>query len=124
MNAKIITAAAALEAIVGVVLIVDPSAASSLLFGDALSGLGAVVGRVAGFGLFGLGLAAWPGAQTSNLSSAARGLFAYNALAAIFFLYLGVRGEFVGPFLWPAFAVHAALAGLLARVFTVGAAGK
>jgi hypothetical protein len=75
------------------------------LIGGDLSAPGSAVGRVAGFGLCGLAL-----------SRSARGLFLYNLLAAIFFLYLGVRGEMVGVLLWPAFALHGCLGALLARV--------
>jgi hypothetical protein len=40
-------------------------------------------------------------------------------LAAVFFIYLGIRGELVGPLLWPAAVIHAVIAILLARVFAL-----
>ncbi len=55
----------------------------------------------------------------SRESAALRVLLTYNVLAAIFFLYLGFRGEFIGLLLWPAAALRAVLAILLARVFVV-----
>jgi hypothetical protein len=102
---KVVVFAAAVEAAAGLALIVAPSLVASLLIGNDLSAPGAAVGRVAGFGLCGLAL-----------SRSARGLFLYNLLAAIFFLYLGVRAELVGVLLWPAFALHGCLAALLARL--------
>ena len=94
-----------MEAAAGLALIVAPSLVAELLIGSDLSAPGAAVGRVAGFGLCGLAL-----------SRSARGLFLYNLLAALFFLYLGLRAELVGPLLWPAFALHGCLAALLARL--------
>lgn len=112
--------AAAVEAVVGIVLVVDPSLVASLLMGAPLAALGTAIGRVAGFALFGLGLACRPGPNAAGSGSAAHGLFAYNALAAALFLYLGVRGELVGLLLWPAAALHGVLAVLLARVLVAG----
>jgi hypothetical protein len=102
---KLVPFAAAVEAAAGLALIAVPSLVAWLLIGSDLSAPGAAVGRVAGFGLCGLAL-----------SRSARGLFLYNLLAAIFFLYLGLRGEQVGVLLWPAFALHGCLAALLARL--------
>jgi hypothetical protein len=124
MPAKLIAVAAGIEAVTGLVLIVDPSLVASLLLGSNLSDLGQAVGRVAGFALLGLGVACWPTATSAGGMSATRGLFAYNALAAIFFIYLGVRHEFVGPLLWPAAALHAILAILLARILVLDSAIK
>ena len=115
---KLTAFAAALEAATGLVLVIDPSLLASLLLGADLNAVGLAVGRVAGFALLALGLACWPGPEpVGRKSAAARGLFAYNVLAAIFFLYLGVRGELVGLLLWPAAVLHAALASLFARIF-------
>jgi hypothetical protein len=104
MRINLIAIAAAFEAVTGLVLIVDPSLLGWLLLGSDLSVSGIAVGRLAGCALLGLGI-----------SAAVRGLLAYNALAAIFFVYLGIRGELVGPLLWPAAVIHALFAVLLAR---------
>lgn len=115
---KLIAVAAAVEAATGLVLVINPSVVAWLLLGADLSGAGQAVGRVAGFALLALGLACWPASEpVTHKSAAARGLFAYNVLAAMFFLFLGVRNEFVGLLLWPAVALHGALAILLARIF-------
>ena len=109
---------AAVEAVTGLVLIVDPSLVARFLFGVELSIGGLAVGRVAGFALFALGLACWPQSNGGHRASAAvRGLLAYNSLAAIFFIYLGACRDLTGPLLWPAAALHTVLAALLGRVF-------
>jgi hypothetical protein len=109
---------ACVEAITGLVLIVDPSLVASLLLGAELSGSGQAVGRVAGFALLALGLACWPQRELRGPATAAvRGLLTYNVFAAIFFLYIGFRHEFMGLLLWPAAGLHAVLAILLGRIF-------
>jgi hypothetical protein len=118
---RTIAVAAAVEILAGLVLIVSPSLVARLLLHADLNGGGEIVGRVGGFGLLGLGLACWPAsAPVSAKSAASRGLLAYNVLAAILFIYLGVRGTLVGALLWPAAVLHAVLAVLLARVFVLG----
>jgi hypothetical protein len=42
-------------------------------------------------------------------------MLTYNPLITMYFTYLGVRGESVGNFLWPAVAIHAGLSVLLIR---------
>ena len=111
----LIAISAAIEAVTGVVAIVAPTLLVRLLFGAPLTAGGVAVARLAGFALLSLGLACWPGREPASLKRAARGLFTYNALVAIFFLYLGVRGHLVGLLLWPAAIVHAILAILLSR---------
>ena len=122
---KLLGFAAGVEAVTGLVAIVDPSLLARFLLGAELSASGQAVGRVAGFALVALALACWPRPEPQSRKSAAvRGLLVYNVLAAIFFLYLGFRGELVGLLLWPAAALHAALAILLARLFFLDVAIK
>jgi hypothetical protein len=117
---KLTAFSAGVEALTGLVLIVDPSLVARLLLGTELNDGGQAVGRVAGFALLALGLACWPQREATGRASAAiRGLLTYNVLAAIFFVYVGVRHEFMGLLLWPAAALHAALGILFARVFVV-----
>ena len=66
--------------------------------------------RLAGIALIGLGAACWPGAETRR---AFQGMVTYSALAMLFLIYIGVRGEGVGMLLWPAVVVHAVLIVLL-----------
>ena len=105
---------AAIEAATGVALIAAPDFVARLLLGTELSGSGVAVARVGGFALLSLGLACWPTADDAT-PSAVRALFVYNLLAALYLGYLRVSGEFVAFLLWPACALHALLAILLAR---------
>jgi hypothetical protein len=117
---KLIAGAAAVEMAAGLIFIVSPSLVAQLILNADLNPAGEAVGRVAGFGLLGLGLACRPGSTpVSGKSAAARGLLAYNLLAAILFMYLGVRGTMVGMLLWPAAVLHTALAIALGRVFVL-----
>jgi len=117
---KLISFAAAVEAIAGLILMVAPSLVARFLFGSDLDAVGEAVARVGGFGLLGLGLACGRGSAPSGGESAAtRGLLAYNFLATILFIDLGVRGSLVGLLLWPAAALHAVLTLLLGRLFVL-----
>ncbi len=118
---KLLSLAALIEALTGFVLIASPALLARLLFGGDISPDGEAVGRVAGFALVSLGLACWPLRSGSN-ARAIRGLLAYNVLATLFFIYLGVRGELVGKLLWPAAALHAILSVLVARIFVASRA--
>jgi hypothetical protein len=42
------------------------------------------------------------------------GMLTYGALVTLYLAYLGIRGEWVGPLLWPAVVLHAVLTLLLA----------
>ena len=95
-------------------MIAVPDFVARLLLGAGLSASGMAVARLAGFGLLALGLACWPTADDAT-PSAVRALFAYNLLAALYLGYLRVGGGFVAFLLWPACALHAVLALLLAR---------
>ena len=106
---KVLTLAAVAEAATGLALIVVPSLVVRLLFGAELTGVAIPVARVTGIALIALGVGCWPG------STAFCGMLTYGALATLYLLYLGIRGEWVGPLLWPAVVVHAALTVLLTR---------
>lgn len=96
-------------------LIVVPSLVSRLLLGTELSGAAVAVGRVAGISLLSLGLACWPGKETTL--AAQYGMATYGLLVTLYLVHLGVRCEWVGPLLWPAVALHALLTLLLARAW-------
>jgi len=115
MTTKLITTvSAAIEAATGIALIAVPELVGRVLLGVGLSDSGIAVGRVAGFALLSLGLACWPTADDAT-PSAVRALFTYNLLGAVYLGYLRASGEFVAFLLWPACALHAVLALLLAR---------
>ena len=93
---KLLTIAAIAEAATGLALLVVPSLVGRLLLGAELTGVSIPVARVTGIALIALGVACWPGL------TALCGMLTYNALATAFFAYLGIRGHWVGPLLWPA----------------------
>ena len=108
---KLLSLAAIAEAATGLALLVVPSLVGRLLLGAELSGVSIPVARVTGIALVALAVACWPGC------TALCGMLTYNTLAALYFLYLAIRGQWAGPLLWPAVAVHAVLAILLARAW-------
>jgi hypothetical protein len=105
---------AGIEALTGVALIAAPSLVARALLGADLSAGGIAVGRVAGMGLLGLGIACWPNWDNATVH-ATRALFTYNLLVAFYLGYLGLCGGVAGYLLWPAFALHALLTLLLVR---------
>lgn len=107
--------AALTETATGMALIVSPSLVAQLLLGTELSGVAVAVGRVAGISLFSLGIACWPGKESSRVALV--GMATYGLLVTIYLSYLGFRSQWVGPLLWPAVALHTVLTLLLVRVW-------
>ena len=113
---RLLTLASVIEATTGLALIAVPAVVVRLLLGGEISGAGIPLGRVAGFGLLSLGVACWPGRDPVGATATAlRAMLTYNWLATLYFLYLGIGREWVGPLLWPAVALHAILSLLLVR---------
>ena len=106
-----LTLAAGAEAATGAALVLAPSLVGWLLLGAELTGVAIPVARVLGIALIALGVACWPG------RTALCGMLTYSALVTLYLLYLGIRGEWVGPLLWPAVALHAVLTLLLAKLW-------
>ena len=106
---KLLTVAAIAEAATGLALLVVPSLVGRLLLGAELTGVSIPVARVTGIALIALAVACWPGA------TALCGMLTYNVLAMAFLAYLGIRGHWVGPLLWPAVVLHRVLTILLGR---------
>ena len=98
---KVLLLAAVSEAATGLALLIVPSLVGRLLLGAELSGVSIPVARVTGIALIALGVACWPG------RTALCGMLTYSALATLYLLFLGIRGNWVGPLLWPAVAAHA-----------------
>ena len=109
----VLVLAAASEAATGLALLIMPSLVGRLLLGADLSGVAIPVARVTGITLISLGIACWPGATVLC------GMLTYSALATLYLLYLGIRGNWVGSLLWPAVVLHAVIAILLARTWLV-----
>jgi len=108
---KVLTLAAVVEAATGLALIIVPSLIGRLLFGTEFTGVANPAARVTGIALLALGVGCWPG------STAFCGMLTYSALVTLYLLYLGIRGEWVGPLLWPVVVIHALLTALLARAW-------
>ena len=108
---KLLAIAAIAEIATGLALLAVPPLVGRLLLGAELSGVSIPVARVTGIALLALGVACWPGA------TALCGMLTYNALATLYLLYLGIRGNWVGPLLWPVVVLHAILTPLLARAW-------
>ena len=104
---------AVLEAVVGVALLTSSSVPVLLLGAPLDTAPGVVVGRVAGAALLSLGVACWL-SRNGIPSSASRGLVAalmiYNVLTTGLLAYSGLSLGLRGVALWPAVAIHVALA--------------
>ena len=96
------------EAATGLALLIVPSLVSWLLLGTELTRVSVPIARVTGITLIGLGISCWPSC------TALCGMLTYSALVTLYLGYVGIRGEGVGPLLWPAVALHAMLTLLLA----------
>jgi hypothetical protein len=103
------------EAATGGALILAPSLVSQLLLGTELTGVADAVGRVAGISLLSLGIACGSSKEPSR--GALSGMTTYGLLVTLYLSYIGFRGEWVGPLLWPAVVLHAALTLLLVSRF-------
>ena len=58
-----------------------------------------------------------PSVEYPAPSSALRAMSTYNVLATLYLSALGVRGDWVGPLLWPAAVAHAVLSAWCLVVF-------
>jgi hypothetical protein len=108
---KLLGIAAIAEAATGVALLVVPSLVGRLLLGTELIGVSIPVARVLGIALIALAMACWPGL------TALCGMLTYSALTTAFLAYVGIRGNWVGPLLWPAVGLHVVIAIFLGRAW-------
>jgi hypothetical protein len=92
MRGTVLILAAIAEAATGLALLIVPGLVGDLLLGAALTGEAAIVARVAGVALVGLGLACWPGPPRT-------GMLVYSTGVALYLGYLGVAGLANGPLL-------------------------
>ena len=109
---KLLTVAAVAEGATGAALIVLPSLVGQLLLGAQLTGVSIPVARVAGIALIALSVACLP------KSTALCGMLTYSVFATSYLFYLAIRGEWVGPLLWPAVVLHIILTFLLAKAWS------
>ena len=111
MRNPLLAVAAVGEAATGLALLVVPSLVGQLLLGAEVTGVSIPVARVLGIALIALGVACWPDRP------ALCGMLIYGAAVTLYLSYLGIRGNWVGPLLWPAVVLHAVLTLLLARAW-------
>jgi hypothetical protein len=104
---------ALIEAVTGIALILQPNTVAGLLLGQALSGGGPAVARLAGIALLALAVMAWASRETLGRSPALAAMMTYNVAAAIYLAMLVIEGALVGKLLLPAVVLHAALGLLL-----------
>ena len=103
-----------IEAGAGLALLVSPALTASILIGAPFdTPADSVVGRVAGAALLALGLGCWL-ARNADYNTAAKGIVSgmllYNAAVALVLAYAGIGLRLSGTGLWPAVALHTAMA--------------
>ena len=108
---RVLILTAVAEAATGAALLIVPSLAGWLLFGEELTGVAIPVARVLGIALIALGVACWPGPPLV-------GMLTYSAAITLYLAYVGVAGGVTGVLLWPAVVLHAILTALLTRAST------
>jgi Ca2+/Na+ antiporter len=111
---NLLTFAAIVEVGTGLVLMIDPALVAALLLGAEVSGVATLLGRCFGITLLALGVACWPSRQRAESKSpAVRAMLIYNALIAMYLVYVFTVRHVGGMLLWPGVALHAAVALLL-----------
>jgi hypothetical protein len=112
-----VAAAAALEVVTGVGLVVALSVLARLLFGSEMNVTGDLVGRISGLVMLCLAIACWPRTFEGEDRQVLAPLLAMSLLAAVYLIYIGIGGVNVGVLLWPAAAAHLILGILMARAW-------
>jgi hypothetical protein len=116
---KVLLLAAVGEVATGLTLLAVPSLVGRLLLGAELTGVALPVARVLGIALIALAVACWPGRTPLC------GMLTYSAGVTVFLGYVGIRGHWVGPALWPVVGLHAVITILLGRAWlTSSKAGR
>ncbi|MGC1816319.1 MAG: hypothetical protein WA900_01495 [Casimicrobiaceae bacterium] len=107
--AQVFAFASFVESGTGIAVMIGPVLVVRLLLGEEVAGVGVAVARCFGVALFSLGLACWPtGAPVRSDSPGFRAMLVYNAVIALFLVYLAATGV-SGTLLWPAIALHTAI---------------
>ncbi|MGB8988273.1 MAG: hypothetical protein WCC37_16850 [Candidatus Sulfotelmatobacter sp.] len=110
LQKSVVVTAAWLEIVVGAVFLTACDVPSQLLFAAKPEGVGIVLARFAGVGLFALGVACRPSRAAESRRSAALGLFIFNFAVTILFAWVGVATALRGVLLWPVVALHSIIA--------------
>jgi hypothetical protein len=108
--ATTLTFAAVVEVATSVAAAIAPATVVRLLLGVTMPS--SALARCFGIALLALGVACWPTRQRNALQ-AFRAMATYNTLIAAYLAFVGAIGHVGGPLLWPAVALHAAVASCL-----------
>lgn len=112
---KVLAFASAAEIVTGVGLMVAPAIVVRLLLGTELTGVGIALGRCFGIALIALGVACWPsGLRVTGDRRAVQAMLIYNTLIALYLAFLFMDRHLDSLLLWPAVALHGAVALVLA----------
>ena len=101
------------EALTGLALLAYPPAVVRLLLGTEVTGVGVVIGRVAGAALLAIGVACWPARNDAGSPARLRllsGVLIYDLAAAALLAHAGLFMKMAGIALWPAVVAHGVLA--------------
>jgi hypothetical protein len=119
---RLLITTAVLEIGAGVALVSIPSVVVTILAGAPLTTPAAVtVARIGGAGLLALGVACWVArhdAQSGTGRALVVAMLLYNVAAAVILGDAGIRLQPVGVALWPAVALHVAMAGWCVSSFS------
>jgi len=108
---SLLTFTALIEGATGLVLLIIPAVAVSLLLGVSLTEPGGILlGRMGGAALITLAIVCWLSKNDSKISIVVtKAMVVYNTLAALLLAYAGLIQHFSGIGLWPALLLHAVL---------------
>jgi hypothetical protein len=106
---RLLAFSAFVEAGTGIALLIAPAVVLPLLIGSTAAEGWLPLGRCFGIALLALAMACWPRREPAGGSPAFRGLLSYNGLIALYLAVLGAGGQWKGPLLWPAVALHAVI---------------
>jgi hypothetical protein len=100
-----------LEGSTGVALIIAPSFVVDLLLGSPLADpIGVIITRVGGAALGSLALACWFSRKSESINGLVIALLFYNLASIVLLAYAGLFETLNGIVLWPAVAMHSAMA--------------
>ena len=112
----VVPVAAAVEVATGLSILIAPQLFVLLILGVDVEQPGVVVARICGLALLSFGLACWPEKRVplgGRGLAPVRALLTYNALLAIYLVYLRILGAYRGALLVPVIVLHLVLTILL-----------
>jgi hypothetical protein len=109
----VLRGSAVVELATGMALLVAPSGVLGVLIGSPSDSATALVARVLGGALFGLGVAGWLAGPPISMDGITLAFVLYNVLTTAILAIGGLAGTADGSLLWPVVALHAVAAGAL-----------